>query len=88
MLSLPTATDPALGSEHWTLGPAVRLSYTTEQWNLGGVAGQRWSIGGTSNRADVNQFVIRGAIRRQLPNDWYFVSAPIIVANWKAKGEK
>jgi hypothetical protein len=31
---------------------------------------------------------MRGAVRRQLPNNWYFVSAPIITANWKAVGQK
>jgi len=88
ILSLPTATDPALGSEKWSLGPAFRLTYTTQKWNLGVVAGQRWSFAGTSNRDDVNQLVIRGAIRRTLPNNWYFVSAPLIVANWNVAGEK
>ena len=36
----------------------------------------------------MNQLVVRGAIRRELHNNWYFVSAPIIVANWDAPGEK
>ena len=70
ILSLPTATDPALGSEKWTLGPALRLAYRTENWNLGFVAGQRWSFAGTGSRADVNQLLIRGAIRRKLAKDW------------------
>ena len=52
ILSLPTATDPALGSEKWSLGPAFRLTYTTEKWNLGVVAGQRWSFAGTSSLAN------------------------------------
>jgi hypothetical protein len=82
VLSIPTATDAALGSEKWAAGPAVRFAYRTEKWNLGFIAAQRWSIAGTRSRADVNQLLIRGAIRRQLPNDWYLVSAPIITANW------
>ena len=87
MLSLPTATDAALGSEKWTLGPAVRFVYRTEDWNVGFVGGQRWSFAGSGNRASVNQLLIRGAIRRQLQDDWYFVSAPIITANWKRAGQ-
>jgi hypothetical protein len=87
ILSLPTATDPALGSEKWTLGPALRLAYRTENWNLGFVAGQRWSFAGTGSRADVNQLLIRGAIRRKLAKDWYFVSAPLISANWDRPGQ-
>lgn len=88
MASLPTATASGLGSDKWSLGPAVRLTYRSGGWNFGAVAGQRWSFAGSGNRPDVNQLVIRGAIRHQLPDDWYFVSAPIIVANWDAVGEK
>jgi hypothetical protein len=87
MLSLPTATDAALGSEKWAVGPAFRFTYRTENWNLGFIAGQRWSFAGTSKRSDVNQLMIRGAIRRQLSGSWYFVSAPIITANWDRAGQ-
>jgi hypothetical protein len=87
IISLPTATDPALGSEKWTAGPAVRFAYRTQTWNLGFVAGQRWSFAGTGARKDVNQLMLRGAIRRELPNNWYFVSAPLITANWGRPGQ-
>ena len=85
--SLPTATDEALGSEKWTAGPAFRFAYRTDNWNLGFVAVQRWSFAGTGNRNDVNQLLIRGNIRRQLRNNWYFVSAPLISANWDRPGQ-
>lgn len=88
MASLPTATDESLGSGKWAAGPAFRLVYRTELWNFGVLGGQRWSFAGSGNRSDVNQLLMRGAIRRQLPNDWHFVSAPIIIANWDAAGEK
>ena len=87
ILSLPTATDPALGSEKWSVGPALRLTYRTRSWNFGFIAGQRWSFAGTGSRDDVNQLLIRGAIRRELAKDWYFVSAPLITANWGRPGK-
>ena len=87
MVSLPTATDEALGSDKWSVGPAIRLTYRTETWNFGMIAGQHWSVAGSRNRDDVSQLLIRGIIRRQLPDDWYFVSAPLIVANWDSPGE-
>jgi hypothetical protein len=87
IISLPTATDPALGSEKWTAGPAVRFAYRTQTWNVGFVAGQRWSFAGTGARKDVNQLMLRGAIRRELPNNWYLVSAPLITANWGRPGQ-
>lgn len=85
--SLPTATDEALGSEKWTAGPAFRFAYRTDNWNFGFVAVQRWSFAGTGNRNDVNQLLLRGSIRRQLRNNWYFVSAPLISANWDRPGQ-
>ena len=87
-ISLPTATASGLGSDKWAGGPAVRLTYRSGPWSVGGIATQRWSFAGSGNKPDVNQLLIRGAIRRQLNEDWYLVSAPIIVANWDARGEK
>jgi hypothetical protein len=81
ILALPIATDDSLGSDKWDAGPAFRLTYRKRPWNLGVIAGQRWSFAGSDNRTDVNQLLIRGAIRRQLPGDWFFVSAPLITAN-------
>ena len=88
ILAIPTATDDSLGSGKWAAGPAFRVSYRKGPWNLGFIAGQRWSFAGSDNRADVNQLLIRGAVRRQLPNDWFFVYAPLIIANWDSPGEK
>ena len=87
MVSLPTATDDSLGSGKWAVGPAFRVVYRTGLWNLGLIGGQRWSVAGSSNRSDVNQLLMRGAIRRRLPNDWFFVSAPLITANWDSAGQ-
>jgi hypothetical protein len=88
LFMIPIASDPRLGSGKWSAGPAFRISYRTEKWNIGAFGGQSWSFAGDSDRKDVSQFIMRGAIRRQLSNDWYFVSAPIITANWNAPGEK
>ena len=87
IFALPTATDDSIGSGKWAAGPAFRLTYRKGPWNLGAVAAQRWSFAGSDNRADVNQLMIRGFIRRQLPNDWFFVYAPLITANWDSPGE-
>lgn len=84
----PIATANGLGSDKWSAGPAFRVTYRTDKWNFGIVGGQRWSFAGSGNVPDVNQFLARGSIRRELKSDWYFVSAPMIVANWDAPGEK
>jgi hypothetical protein len=88
MLSIPIATDDKLGSGKWSVGPSFRVAYKSGPWNVGAFGGQIWSIAGDDERNDVSQLIVRGAVRRQLPNDWYFVSAPIITANWNAAGQK
>lgn len=88
LFTIPIASDSALGSGKWSAGPAFRILYKTGPWNLGVFGGQTWSFAGDENRNDVSQLIMRGAIRRQLANNWYFVSAPIITANWKASGQK
>jgi hypothetical protein len=88
LLTVPIASDRRLGSGKWSAGPAFRILYRTGKWNFGAFGGQQWSFAGDSDRKDVSQFIMRGAIRRQLSNNWYFVSAPIVTANWKAAGEK
>jgi hypothetical protein len=83
--TIPIATDNALGSDKWSLGPAFRVVYRDGPWNLGLIAGNQWSYAGNSDRGDINQLILRGAFRHQLANNWYLVSAPVITANWKAK---
>jgi hypothetical protein len=84
ILNIPTATSDVLGSGKWAAGPAVRLTYRNGPWNLGALAGQRWSFAGDAERPDLSALIIRGTLRFQLPGPWYLVSAPIITANWNA----
>lgn len=88
LVSIPTATDTTLGTGKWSAGPAFRFAYKTGHWNLGFFGGQMWSFAGSDKRNSVSQLMIRGTVRRALPNDWYFVSAPIITANWNRSENK
>jgi hypothetical protein len=81
---IPTATDDRLGSGKWSAGPGVRLGYQAGAWRMGLLAFNRWSFAGDEDRADINQLLIRALIRRPLGNRWFFVSTPIITANWNA----
>ena len=83
-VGVPTATDPVLGSGKWQLGPAFRLSWVTDLWRVGVLAADRWSVAGDPDRAETHQLLARGLIRRRLGERWFFISAPIITANWNA----
>jgi hypothetical protein len=88
IFSAPTATNDVLGTGKWAAGPALRLTWRDGPWNVGVLAGQRWSFAGEAARPDLNALIMRGTIRRQLPNRWYFVSAPIVTANWDARASQ
>jgi hypothetical protein len=84
-IGLPTATDPVLGTEKWSAGPAIILLIQPGGWTLGLVAQNTWSFAGNDDRADVNQFFTNPFIVRQIKKGWYVNSAPIITANWEAE---
>lgn len=89
ILTLPIATADVLGSDKWSAGPAIRVVYRNGPWNIGFFGGNQKSFAGSGARPDVNQLLIRGAIRRNLSEKWYLVSAPVITANWNgASGQK
>ena len=43
-----------------------------------------WSIGGESDRDEVNQFLFQPFVNYNLHNGWYLTSSPNIIANWYA----
>lgn len=89
ILTIPVATAGVLGSGKWSAGPAFRVVYRNGPWNIGFFGGNQKSIAGSGARPDVDQLLIRGAIRRKLSDDWFLISAPVITANWKAQsGQK
>ena len=82
--SVPTATDDALGSGKWAVGPAMRFTWSGRDWRVGAFGGQRWSYAGDDDRADISQLMIRGTVLYEPPGNWFFISAPIITANWNS----
>ena len=84
---LPTATDDRIGSEKWSVGPAVALAYFTGPWVIGAVAQNLWSFAGEEDRNDVNVMTFRPLVNYNLPNGWYLSSSPSIAANWEADND-
>ena len=54
VLLYPTATDDALGSEKFGLGPTAVLLKQQNGWTYGLLANHIWSVAGEGSRADVN----------------------------------
>ena len=83
-LVFPTATDEVLGSEKWSVGPSVVVLTMPGPWVLGSLFSNTWSVAGSDDRADVNQFLWQYFINYNYPSGFYWTSAPIITANWEA----
>lgn len=84
MFGFPTATGASLGSEKWTVGPAVVLLTQPKPWTIGTLFGNLWSYAGADDRADINQFFWQYFINRDLGGGWYLTSTPTMTANWNA----
>jgi len=85
VILLPTATNDVLGTGKWGLGPSAVLLTMKGPWVVGVLINNIWSIGGDSERSDMNQMLFQYFITYNLPNGVYLTSAPIITANWKAE---
>ena len=83
-LGLPTGTDPYLGSEKWTAGPAIVLLVQPKGWTVGTIIQNTWSYAGADDRGDVNFFYSQIFAVKNLKKQWYINTAPIITANWEA----
>jgi hypothetical protein len=81
---LPTATQTAIGTGKWSMGPAAVLFASPRPFTLGVLANNLWSFAGSDSRTPVNQLLIQYFINLNLPEAWYLTSAPIITANAEA----
>jgi hypothetical protein len=86
--TLPTASDPLLGSGKWSMGPAGVILTMQGPWVLGALLNNQWSVGGWGDN-NVNAGLLQPFINYNFPGGWYLSSAPIITVNWKAdRGER
>jgi len=85
----PTATDPALGSGKFSIGPSFVLVHTSPKFLVAAVIADWISVAGKSDRPDVHTFYFQYILTYFLPQKWYISTAPINTANWEAeKGQR
>ena len=88
-VTLPTASDDALGSEKYSAGPTGMLVGFTDRFTFGVVVAQEWSFAGNDNREDVNKGVLQPLYYMQLGNGWQIGDNPQWHAEWdKIRGER
>jgi opacity protein-like surface antigen len=84
VFTVPSATDPILGTGQVLLGPTAVFLVTPGHVVMGVLLNNQWSVGGNPLRHDVNEFLAQPFFNYNLPHGWYFTTSPIITANWLA----
>lgn len=83
-LTIPSASNEVLGTEKWALGPAFVIFKDIGPWSGGFLISNAWSIGGESDRADVNAGFLQPWIYYNFPSGAYIFYEPVITFDWKA----
>ncbi len=86
IVQLETASNDALGSGKWGLGPTGVALKIDGQWVYGGLINNVWSVAGDDNRADINTMLLQPFVNYNIPGKpgRYITFAPIVTANWEA----
>ena len=91
-MQIPTADDPALGSEKWAIGPSFDYDYESENGKLiaGAIFIQLWSFAGNSDRKDVNLLLVKPFLYYNIAKNWNLMYIPYgISVYWnKPSGQK
>lgn len=83
VISLPTTSDPLLGSGKYSLGPTLVMLAQKGPWTYGALVNQLWSVGGDKGRADVNQTLIQPFLAYG-KKGWTVSANAEASANWEA----
>jgi hypothetical protein len=84
VFTIPSATDPILGTGKVLLGPTAVVLVTPGHWVIGVLVNNQWSVGGNPLLPRVNEFLAQPFVNYNLPHGWYLTSSPLITANWLA----
>jgi hypothetical protein len=87
VFSLPTTTDPFLGSGKWSIGPTAVVLKQAGPWTYGALFNHLWSFADTGNteRADVNQTVLQPFLAYGTNSAVTFTVNTEASANWEAR---
>ncbi len=89
VFTVPSASDPILGTGKVLFGPTAVFLMTPGHWVLGVLLNNQWSVGGNPLRPAVNTGLAQPFINYNMEKGWYLTTSPIITANWlAAPGEK
>ena len=88
IFQLPTNSSAELGNKNWGMGPEFVILHLDhgDPWVFGAVINNIWSLTSNKQGGSYNNFLIQPFVNYNVADGGglYFVSDPIITANWKA----
>ena len=71
VFTMPSASDPILGTGKVLLGPTAVLLVTPRPWVIGVLVNNQWSVGGDPNRPSVNAFLAQPFVNYNMAGGWF-----------------
>jgi opacity protein-like surface antigen len=84
VFTVPSASDPILGTGKFLFGPTAVLLVTPGHWVIGVLLNNQWSVGGNPLTPAVNAFLAQPFLNYNMAQGWYLTTSPIITSNWLA----
>ena len=84
VVSLPSTSEPTLGTEKWSGGPTVVILKQSGHVTYGVLWNQIWSFSGNSARDDVNQMYVQPFLAYNTKSLMTLTLSSESTANWKA----
>jgi hypothetical protein len=85
VISFPTATNAATGTNQWGLGPSIAFTWQqTEHWTIAFVANNVWGLGGVSS----SNLLLNPIVSYRFGDGWSVSTSPNITANLASSSDK
>ena len=88
VLLLPSATNGALGTEKFGIGPTAVVLTQPGKWTIGILANQVWSTSGATDRKDVNATYLQPFVNYNLGSGLAVGVSAEATGNWEADEDK
>jgi hypothetical protein len=87
VVSVPSTTVPALGTEKWSAGPTAVVLKQEGGLTYGALVNQVWSFAGNASREDVSQMFLQPFVAYTTSGAWTFTAQSESTANWQIDGD-
>lgn len=86
VISLPSTSQPTLGTEKWAAGPTAVIVRQQSGWTYGALWNELWSFAGNKSRGDVSQLFVQPFCAYTTQTLWTITLSSESTANWYAAG--